>query len=234
MTAAEVLEQLKPLGNDNYKRIIQVHGIPDPCYGVKVEYLKRFERQIKKDYRLALDLFDTGVYDAMYLAGLIADEKQMTREDLQGWMKKANCTALKTITVAWIAAESRFGRELALEWIESGDEGTACGGWSTLGSLVAIKPDSELDLDELRRLLQRVRTTINDQPNRVKESMNGFLIAVGCSVAPLSEEALKIGEELGKLDVKMTAGCKLPFAPDYIRKVQARGTTGKKRKSARC
>jgi 3-methyladenine DNA glycosylase AlkD len=234
MTAQAIGEELRTLGDDNYKRIIQVHGIPDPCYGVKVEYLKRFEKQIKKDYKLSLDLFDSGVYDAMYLAGLIADEAKMTREDLQGWMKKATCGALTTCTVAWIAAESRFGRELALEWIESNDEGTACGGWSTLSSLVSIKPDSELDLEELRRLLQRVRTTINDQPNGVRQAMNGFLIAVGCYVAPLSEEALAIGEELGKLDVKMTAGCKLPFAPDCIRKVQARGTIGKKRKMARC
>jgi hypothetical protein len=29
-------------------------------------------------------------------------------------------------------------------------------------------------------------------------------------------------------------GCKVPDAPDYIRKVQARGTIGKKRKMARC
>jgi hypothetical protein len=28
--------------------------------------------------------------------------------------------------------------------------------------------------------------------------------------------------------------CQVPFAPDYIRKVQKRGTSGKKRKSAKC
>ena len=28
--------------------------------------------------------------------------------------------------------------------------------------------------------------------------------------------------------------CKIPFAPDYIRKVAARGAIGKKRKTAKC
>jgi hypothetical protein len=28
--------------------------------------------------------------------------------------------------------------------------------------------------------------------------------------------------------------CQIPFAPDYIRKVQQRGAIGKKRKSAKC
>lgn len=234
MTAAQILEELEPLGNANYKRVIQVHGIPDPVWGVKVEYLKKYEKQIKKDYQLALDLYETGVYDARYLAGLIADEKKMTRDDLRGWMQKANCTALKTITVAWVASESAFGRELAMEWIDSDDEGTACGGWSTLGSLVGIKDDKELDIEEFRGLLHRVRDTIHDQPNRVRESMNHFIIAVGCYIKDLTDEAIAIGEGLGKLDVKMVANCKLPFAPDYIRKVQARGTIGKKRKTARC
>jgi hypothetical protein len=36
-----------------------------------VEELKKIQKRIKKDYQLALDLYDTGIYDAMYLAGLI-------------------------------------------------------------------------------------------------------------------------------------------------------------------
>jgi hypothetical protein len=48
---------------------------------VKVEELKKIQKQIKKDYQLALDLYDTGVYDAMYLAGLIADDLKMSKKD---------------------------------------------------------------------------------------------------------------------------------------------------------
>jgi len=35
------------------------------------------------------------------------------------------------------------------------------------------------------------------------------------------------------VDVGGTA-CKVPHAPEYIRKVQARGAIGKKRKTAKC
>lgn len=234
LTAKQILEQLKPLGRESYKKVVMVHGVPEPFFGVSIEELKKFQKQIKKDYQLALDLYDTGVYDAMYLAGLIADEKQMTREDLQGWMDKATCAALTTSTVAWIAAESAFGRELGLKWIDSEDENTACGGWSTLSCVASLKDVKDLDVEEWRGLLHRVRDTIGESPNRVKQSMNSFVIAVGCYVAELTEEALAIGTALGKLDVKMIAGCKLPYIPDYIKKVQARGTIGKKRKTARC
>src|SRR5438067_5033907 len=152
MTAAEIVQELEALGQPSYKKIFLRHGIKEPLFGVKVEELKKLQKRIKKDYRLALDLYDTGIYDAMYLAGLIADDREMTKDDLRGWLDKANCTALSGSTVPWVAAESLHGREFALEWIESGNETEASCGWATLSSLVAIREDADLDLAELKQL----------------------------------------------------------------------------------
>ena len=46
------------------------------------------------------------------------------------------CHALCGSTVSWVAAESRYGWDLALEWIESKKEIGAATGWATLSSLV--------------------------------------------------------------------------------------------------
>ena len=105
MTAQEILAEIKPLGRDGYRNILFNHGIPEPCYGVKIDELKKIQKRIKMDYRLALDLYDTGVYDAMYLAGLIADDAKMTKKDLQHWAEKA-CAPLAGSIVAWVAAGS--------------------------------------------------------------------------------------------------------------------------------
>src|SRR4051812_46404052 len=185
MTAEALVEQLKPLGKDSYKKVLLNHGIKEPLFGVKIEDLKKIQKRVKKDYQLALDLYDTGIYDAMYLAGLIADDPLMSKKDLQNWVRKANCPALTEYTVPWVAAESPHGLELAREWIESRKEGVAAAGWATLSSLVGIKPDADLDLAELERLLERVRQTIHQQPNRVRHTMNCFVIAVGCYVREL-------------------------------------------------
>src|SRR4029434_9146051 len=112
------------------------------------------------DYRLALDLYDTGNYDAMYLAGLIADDARMAKKDLQRWVQKAYAGSLHGSTVPWVAAGSPHGRELALEWIESAKPLVATAGWTTLSSLVAMKDDAELDLTELKQLLGRVQKSI--------------------------------------------------------------------------
>jgi 3-methyladenine DNA glycosylase AlkD len=234
MTAKAILDEIKPLGRDSYKKIMLNHGAQEPCYGVKIEELKKIQKRIKKDYRLALDLYDTGVYDAMYLAGLIADDMQMTKRDLQRWVEKA-CEPLAGSTVPWVAAGSPHAREIALEWIDSDAEVIALAGWGTLSNLVALKDDAELDLDELKRLLQRVQKTIHKAPNMVRYQMNGFVIAAGCYVKPLNGLAKQVAEKIGRVTVNMgDTACQVPSAPDYIRKVEQRGAVGKKRKTVKC
>ena len=235
MTAREILAELKPLGSDSYKKVMFNHGVNEPLFGVKISDLQKIRKRIKKDYQLALDLYDTGNYDAMYLAGLIADDARMTKKDLQHWIANATHSPLAGSTVPWVTAGSPHGWELALEWIDSKKALTAATGWATLGSLVSIKDDSELDLTELKRLLERVRKSIHQAPNYVRYQMNSFVIAVGSYVEPLTDTALRIAEKIGPVSVDMgDTSCEVPYAPDYIGKVQKRGTIGKKRKSAKC
>jgi 3-methyladenine DNA glycosylase AlkD len=234
MTAQEILAELKPLGRDSYRNVLFNHGIPEPCYGVKVEELKKIQKRIKVDHRLALDLYDTGVYDAMYLAGLIADDAKMTQKDLQHWAEKA-CAALARSTVAWVAAGSPHAIEMALKWIDSPKDLIAAAGWSTLGSIVAIKPDAQLDLAQLKALLQRVQKAILSAPNAARRQMNSFVIEVGTYVKPLSKFAIQTAEEIGPVNVDVGhTSCQVPFAPDYIRKLEKRGAIGKKRKTVKC
>ena len=235
MTATDIVHALEPLGADSYRKTLRNHGVPEPVLGVKIEHLKKFQKQIKKDYRLALDLYDTGIYDARYLAGLVADESKMTKKDLRRWMDTANCSALCEFTVAWVAAESPHGRDLALEWIDSPKEHVALAGWSTLAGLVALEEDDALDLRELERLLRRVEKEIHAQRNMVRYAMNSFVISVGSYVKPLTEAAVKAAKKIGPVVVDMgSTACKVPFAPAYIRKARDRGRIGKKRKTVRC
>ena len=236
MTAREILAELKPLGRESYKRMLfNNYGVKEPCFGVKIGDLKKFQKRIKMDYQLALDLYETGNYDAMYLAGLIADDARMTKKDLQRWVEKAHTGALAGATVPWVAAGSPHGWEMALEWIDSKNEFIATAGWATLSSLVSIKDDAELDLAELKRLLHRVQKTIQQAPDAVRYAMNGFLIAAGSYVKPLVEFALQTSEKIGPVTAHLgKSACQVPFAPDYIRKVEKRGAIGKKRKMAKC
>lgn len=215
--------------------LMRNYGVKEPCFGVKIGDMKPIQKRLKRDHRLALELYDTGNYDAMYLAGLIADDARMTRQDLQRWADQAYAGALPGATVGWVAAGSLHGWEMALKWIESSKSRVAVAGWSTLSSLVALKDDAELDLPKLKQLVRQVVQTIHQAPDAVRYAMNGFLISVGAYVKPLTELALRAGEDIGPVTADLGNNqCQMPFAPDYIRKVQARGAIGKKRKTVKC
>ncbi len=235
MTAKEILEELKSLGSESIKKVLRNHGVQEPFFGVKIGDMKPIQKRIKKDYKLALDLYDTGNYDAMYLAGLVADDARMTRKDLDRWAKMARGGALASATVPWVAAGGPHGYEVALEWVESKKENVAVAGWSTLGCLAALKNDEDLDLAGLKRLLERVRTTIHREPDSVRNAMNGFLIAIGTYVRGLSDLAVQAAKDIGEVTVDMgNTACKVPNALEYIEKARERGAIGKKRKTVKC
>jgi 3-methyladenine DNA glycosylase AlkD len=235
MTANQILKELESLGSANYKKILLNHGAKEPVFGVKIEDLKKIHKRVKTNHELSLGLYETRNYDAQYLAGIMADESKMTKADLRRWLKTANSQTICGTIVAAVAAETPHGRELALEWIDAKDEAAAQTGWVTLGFWVATREDGELDFAELKKLLARVAERIGDAPDNVRYAMNGFVISVGSYVSDLTDLAIKTAERIGRVSVDMgNTACKVPSAADYIRKVQQRGTIGKKRKSARC
>jgi 3-methyladenine DNA glycosylase AlkD len=235
MTSAEVLTQLKSAGSESIKKVLVKHGAREPFYGVKVEDLKKIQKKVKKDYKLSLELFDSGVSDAMYLAGLIADPEKMSKKDIQHWAEKAYWYMLTEHPVAWVASESKYGKELALEWIESDKENIACAGWATLGFMASTKADEELDIKLYKKLIERVGKEIHQAQNRVRSTMNTFVISAGAYISSLTDLAVKTGEKIGKVKVDVgDTACKVPFIPDYIAKMESAGRLGKKRKTARC
>ncbi len=235
MTTEEILRELKGYGDEGTKKIFLKHGAKEPFFGVKVQDLKKIQKKVKKHHELSMELYATGNSDAMYLAGLIADETKISKSDLNKWVKNAYWYMISEYTVAWIAAESSYGMELGLEWIESKKEGIASAGWSTLSNWVSIEPDSDLDIKIFEGLLDRVGRDIHNSQNRVRFTMNGFVIAAGAFISSLTDKATAIAEQIGKVKVDMGGtACKVPYAPDYIQKIKDKDRIGKKRKMARC
>ena len=76
---------------------------------------------------------------------------------------------------------------------------------------------------------------IGEAKNRVKYTMNGFVITVGSYVAPLAQKAVATGRKIGQVEVDMgDTSCVVPLAAEYIAKVAATGKQGVKRKTIRC
>ncbi|MFD0619501.1 DNA alkylation repair protein [Paenibacillus sp. GCM10027629] len=235
LTLEEVMDKLEAMGTEQTKKTFLRHGAQEPLFGVRIGDMKKLVKDVKKDQALAKALYDTGNADAMYLAGLTVNPKTVTKDMLQQWVKQAYWYTPAEYTVANIAAESQYALELAREWMKSPSEMIATCGWSTYANHVMITADVQLDMAEIRELLQQIAKSIHTERNRVRYTMNSFVISVGASVKELHEDAMRVAEQIGPVRVDMgQTACKVPLATEYMNKIAARGSLGMKKKTCIC
>lgn len=235
MSVQQVLNELKAMGSESTKKTLLNHGAREPFYGVKIGDMKPIVKREKGNQALAMELYKSGISDAMYMAGLIADGAKMTKAELQQWVKAAHWGMISEYTVPWVTVESQYAEELADEWIESDSELIASAGWATWAGIVSTKKNTELNLLHIVQLIKRVEQNVHVSQNRVKYCMNNFIVCVGAYVKDLHPEAMAAAKRMGIIQVDMGGtACKVPDASSYIMKAVERGSLEKKKKTMKC
>jgi 3-methyladenine DNA glycosylase AlkD len=231
----EVMTALKKVGSEQSRKIYAKHGAPENMFGCKVADMKTIAKKIKGQQDLALELYSTGNADAMYLAGIVADGTQMKKGDLNRWAREANWYMVSEYSVAGVAAERPDAVEIANKWITAKKEHVAAAGWNTYTNVLMTREDEDLNFKEIKSHLKMIEGSIHKAKNRVRYTMNGFVIAVGGYVTPLSAQAKATAKKIGEVSVEMgETSCKVPLATEYIEKIESMGRAGKKKKSTKC
>ncbi|MFT8321596.1 MAG: DNA alkylation repair protein [Bacillus sp. (in: firmicutes)] len=235
MDFGTVMQELEALGKERTKKIYLSNGAHEPLFGVATGAMKPVAKKIKINQRLAEELYATGNYDAMYFAGIIADPKAMNESDFNRWMDGAYFYMLGDFVVAVTLSESEIAQDVADKWIVSGNELSMSAGWSCYCWLLGNRHDHEFSESKISNMLDMVKNTIHDSPERTKSSMNNFLYTVGISYLPLHEKAVETAIKVGIVEVKRDKK-KSSFLNAYesIQKEVDRGKLGFKRKHVRC
>lgn len=230
-----VMQELEALGKERTKKIYMSNGAHEPLFGVATGAMKPMAKKIKINQPLAEELYATGNYDAMYFAGIIADPKAMTASDFNRWMDDAYFYMLSDYVVAVTLSESDIAQEVADQWIASGDELRMSAGWSCYCWLLGNRKDNAFSESKISNMLDMVKNTIHESPERTKSSMNNFIYTVGISYLPGHEKAVETAKEVGIVEVKRE-NKKSSFlnALENIQKEIDRGRLGFKRKYVRC
>ena len=235
MNFETVMQELEDLSKPRMKKIYLSNGAQEPLFGVTTGEMKPMSKKIKKNQPLAEELYATGNYDAMYFAGVISDPKIMTESDFDRWMDAAYFYMLSDFVVAVTLSESDIAQDVADKWIASGQELRMSAGWSCYCWLLGNRSDNEFSESKISDMLDHVKKTIHDAPERTKASMNNFLSTVGISFSPLHEKALETAMEVGTVEVKRENKKNSTLnAYESIQKQVEKGKIGFKRKYVRC
>lgn len=230
-----VMSELEALGKERTKKIYMSNGAHEPLFGVATGAMKPLAKKIKINQSLAEELYATGNYDAMYFAGVIADPKAMTELDFERWIEGAYFYMLSDYVVAVTLSEADIAQDVADKWIVSGDELKMSAGWSCYCWMLGNRKDTEFSDSRISSMLETVRDTIAESPERTKSAMNNFIYTVGVSYQPLHEKAVETAKQIGIIELKRE-NKKSSFLNAYenIQKEVDRGRIGFKRKYVRC
>ena len=219
MNYAEVLKQLEAFGSEQTRKTYRRHGAVGPMFGVKFGDLNKLVRQIKSDHSLALELWESGLFDARVLATMVADPARITMTALAKWMKDVDCHSLSA-ALSNVAQRSPVAAKMMARGMKSRTELVTSTAWVMLGGIARETPGL-FSKAEYKAFLKTIEQEIHQSKNRVKASMNGALIGIGTYVD--EKAALIVAKRIGQVEVDHgDTSCKTPLAEPYIQKAAAK------------
>jgi 3-methyladenine DNA glycosylase AlkD len=199
MTVAETLKELESLGSPANVAGMERFGIVTAkSFGLTAPVLKQFAREVKKRtkdrHTLALDLWETGVYDARAVAFLIDDPKCVTQEQMDAWARDFDNWATVDGTCSYLFCRTPFAYEKAFEWAETKPEFIKRAGFSLMAYLAVH--DKKAPDKQLAAFLPVIEKHSDDERNFVKKAVNWALRQIGKRNLDLNRLAVETAERI--------------------------------------
>ncbi|MGR3724047.1 DNA alkylation repair protein [Abyssibius alkaniclasticus] len=208
-----ILNDLEGLGSEKLRGQNANRGVHSQQFGVKLGDIRKLAKPLGTNHALALDLWQTEVFEARLLAILIIDPKALAADEVTALV----CANSEMQVADWLSAyviKKHPNKEtLRADWMQAPHPMAARAGWSLTAERIEKTPDG-LDLPAL---LDRIEAEMPAAPPEVQWTMNMALANIGIHHAALRPRALDIGERLGIFrDYPTPKGCTSPFAPLWI------------------
>lgn len=219
MQLDEVMAALKAAGNEKVKRLEVRAGAGENQFGVQSGDIRTLAKKLKGKPELAGELWNTGNADAMLLAVLLMNPKQITPADLEEMVRSLTFSHLADWLDSYVTKLHPQKEQLREKWMKSTHPMTLRAGWS----LTARRVEKEPDGLDLKALLDRIEKEMGGAPPVVQWTMNFCLAQIGIHFPEHRKRALAIGEKLGVFrDYPTSKGCTSPFAPIWINEMVKR------------
>ncbi|MBE2267777.1 MAG: DNA alkylation repair protein [Anaerolinea sp.] len=214
----DVMQALEANGTEQNRKIYKRHGVEEALFGVSTANVKVLQKKIKKDHALAVQLWESGNYDARVLASMIIDPAQITEAQIDRWIGEVKGYPT-TDYLAGIVAKTPFALKKMAAWTQSDDEWIGYAGWGLLSRIAY--DDTALPDSFFEPYLHRIEAEIHTAKNRVRHGMNGVLIALGVRSDGLRPQAEGVAGRVGKVVVDHgQTDCVTPDALQYMRKIR--------------
>ena len=205
MTVAEVLKKLASLGSPENVASMERFGISTPqSFGITAPVLKQFAREVKNQaadrHQLALQLWETGNYEARAVAFLIDDPRQVSPEQMENWAADFDNWATVDGACSYLFCRTPFAYEKAFEWPSREEEFVKRAAFSLMAYLAVH--DKRADDEKLASFLPVIERHSDDDRNFVRKAVNWALRQIGKRSLYLNALAVDTAERIKQQNSK--------------------------------
>jgi len=210
----QVMSELERAGSESVRNRGVRQNLGQPQFGVLSGKLRALAKSIGQDHELALQLWDTGNYDAQLLAAIVLEPARLTAKEANRLVKSlSNVQLLDELTIRSVAI-APCAPKLLEPWMGSKKELIGRAGWNlAVGGLLARRTD-HLDIDAL---LERIEAEILQAPLPKQDAMNRCIVEIAVKLPEYRKAGIALGKRLGRFDKRpVPRGCVSPYAPEWI------------------
>jgi 3-methyladenine DNA glycosylase AlkD len=169
-------------------------------FGVSIPELRKIAKEIGKRHNLSLELWKTGISDAMILASLVAEPEKLTEEQMEEWVNDFN-----SWDVCDQVCNNLFNRhplvwKKILDWSKREEVFVKRAAFALLSSLAVH--DKKAPDEKFLAFLQVIKREAADDRNFVKKAVNWALRNIGKRNINLNRAAITAAREIQQIDSK--------------------------------
>ena len=189
-----VIEKLKSLGSEKVRAGMARYAVPsDNAFGVSVGLIRKLGKEIGRDHKLAIALWDTGWYEARMLATFVDDPASVTPAQMDGWCRDFDSWAICDTACFHLFDRSRYAFTKVEQWAKSREEFVKRGAFALLASLALH--DKNTGDEKFRRCLPLIEEAASDDRNFVKKGVSWALRGLGRR-SGLRKDAIDLAKRL--------------------------------------
>ena len=197
----EVLNKLKAKAKpDNVKGMARYGMVAEQRLGVSVPDMRKIAKELKKNHKLALELWKTGIPEARIVAAMIAEPEKLTEKQMEEWVKDINSWDICDQVCMNLFAKIPLAWKKILDWSIREEEFVKRTAFALIACLAWH--DKKAEDEKFTKLFPIIKRAAKDERNYVKKAVNWALRNIGKRNLKLNKAAIKTAKEIQLIDSK--------------------------------
>jgi len=158
--------------------------------------VRKMAKEIGKDHKMALKLWDTKIHEARILAGIIDEPSLVGKKQMEHWVRDFDSWDVCDQVCMNLFDKTEFAWTMPFEWSKRQEEFVKRAGFALMAALAFHNKSS--DDKKFLKFFPIIKREAADERNFVRKSVNWALRQIGKRNKNLCSQALKLAREIKK------------------------------------